>query len=196
MAGRTMKKFRAYMFLGVIVVMLMPLLFYSLNLANNTINTRDLDGTRIIPSSEMKMISNITLILNYNDGQNVTYTNLTLMGDISAYNATVFAIGKENIDEYWAINGVFIKGMKINEIWYINGNGGRNWLYYVNGIFAGVSSSVVRLLNNSIVEWKFVAGNPYPDPDPDGDFWVYTGIIIGVAAVCVVGIIFIVKRGI
>lgn len=185
------------MFLGVIVVMLMPLLFYSLNLASNTFNTRDLDGTRIIQSSEPKIITNITLILNYNDGQNVTYTNLTLMGDISAYNATVFAIGKENIDEYWAINGVFIKGMKINDIWYINGNGGRNWLYYVNGIFAGVSSSVVRLANDSIVEWKFIAGNPYSnDPDPDGDFWVYTGIILGIAAVCVVGIIFIVKRGI
>ena len=147
-------------------------------------------------SSSTKYVSNITLILNYHDGENVTFSNITLIGDISPYNATLISIGDENITKYFAINGVFVSGLRINSIWYTNGDQSRNWLFYVDGTFPGVSASVLELNNNSIVEWRFVAGNPFnPDTEPDNTFWIYLGVFSGVAGAVALGLILIAKKG-
>ncbi|MFX1294399.1 MAG: DUF4430 domain-containing protein [Promethearchaeota archaeon] len=142
-------------------------------------------------------MTNITLILNYQDGKNVTFYNLTLIGDITPFNATIVAIGENNISYYEAFNGVFVKGLYINGTWYMNGNGNRNWLYYVNGQLAGVSCSKLELKNDSIVEWIFKGGNPFDKNNKiTGLFWLCTGLAIGIVAACGIGIYFIARRGI
>jgi hypothetical protein len=191
-----MKYTRLWLLLGVVFILIIPLVFGIIGMGTQRADTGVLIEDSQLASSSMKNVSNITLILNYHDGQNVTFSNITLIGDISPYNATINSIGDENITKYFAINGVFVSGLRINSIWYTNGDQSRNWLYYVDGTFPGISASVLELNNNSIVEWRFVAGNPFnPDTDPDNTFWIYLGVFSGVAAAVAVGLILIAKKG-
>ena len=185
------------MFSGLIVILSMLLVLNSINTNKDCYINRVSDGNCCITPSETDIITNITLILNFHDGENVSFYDITLVDDITAFNATIVAIGEENISYYSAINGVFITGMCINGTWYTNGDGSRNWLYYVNGLFAGISCSFYELNNDSVVEWVFKGGNPYDgNGEPNKFFWLYTGIFIGVAVACGLGIYFIIKRGV
>ncbi len=191
-----MKYTRLWLFLGVVFIVVILSVFGIISMSTQRTNTGVLIKDSQFTSSSTKYVSNVTLILNYHDGENVTFLNITLIGDISPYNATIISIGDENISKTFAINGVFVTGMRINTIWYTNGDQSRNWLYYVDGTFPGVSSSILQLNNNSIVEWRFVGGNPYnPDTEPDNTFWIYLGIFSGLAAAVAVGLIFIAKKG-
>ena len=191
-----MKFTRPWLVLGVVFILLVPLLFGIFSTGTQRADTKlPIEGSQLSAAST-KFVSNITLILNYHDGENVTFSSITLMGDITPYNATIISIGDENITKYFAINGVFVTGLRINSTWYTNGDQARNWLFYVDGTFPDVSASVLELNNNSIVEWRFVAGNPYgDDTEPDNTFWIYLGIFSGVAAVVAVGLILIAKKG-
>jgi len=192
-----MKFSRLWLLFGVIFILSIVLVFGILRPGTQTIKNEDKIEISQFHFTIVKMVSNITLIINYHDGENVTFYNLTLIGDISPYNATVVALGDKNISKYFAINGVFVKGMCITNIWYINGDQNRNWLYYVNGGFPGVSSSILQLNNNSIVEWRFVAGNPFKnDSGPENTFWIYLGIFSGIAVALTAGLILIAKKGV
>jgi len=191
-----MKFTRLWWLFGVVFILMIPSIFGIISIGTQRVDIRIPIEVSPLYSSSVKYVSNITLIINYHDGENVTFSDITLIGDISPYNATVIMLGHENITEYFAINGVFVTGMCINTIWYTNGLQSRNWLYYVDGTFPGVSSSFLQLNNNSIVEWRFVGGNPYnPDTEPDNTFWIYLGIFSGLAAAVAVGLIFIAKKG-
>jgi hypothetical protein len=51
------------------------------------------------------------------------------------------------------------------------------------------------LNNNSIVEWRFVAGNPFEgNPGPENAFWVYLGIFLGIAVALAVGLILLTRK--
>jgi hypothetical protein len=191
-----MKFTRLWLFLGVVFILIIPNVFGLISIGTPNADTRIPIDRSELSAMSTKYVSNITLILNYHDGENVTFSDITLIGDISPYNATIVAIGDENITRYVLTNGVFVTGMRINSNWYTNGDGSRNWLYYVDGTFPVVSSSVQQLNNNSIVEWRFVAGNPYnPDGEPDDTFWIYLGIFLTVAVAITIGIILIAKKG-
>ena len=191
-----MKKTHSQTLFGAVILLITLVLFsipISPQLRSNSI---PLDESSYIDTTEIKNVTNITLILNFHDGENITFYGLSLIGDISPYNATIVALGDVNIDEYWAVNGVFVKGLRINGTWYRNGDDGRHWLYYVDASFPGISSSVYELNNDSIVEWKFTSGNPYGNGDDlNDDFWLYFGIVLGVAAVCALGLYLITKSG-
>ncbi len=189
-----MKKSNSRAMYGIVVLLTILILFYIPTSPRSKSNFIPLNEKRCIYTTDIKNVTNITLILNYHDGENVTYNSLSLISDISPYNATLVALGDINIDAIWALNGVFIKGLKINGTWYRNGDDGRNWLYYVDASFPGVSSSVYELNNNSIVEWLFTGGNPYGDESTD-DLWLYLGILLGVVAACAIGLFLIMKRG-
>lgn len=190
-----MKRSRIWMLLGVVLILFTYIIVYGLNSAKSGLDNRNYDLMNDINSLETKNVSNITLILNYYDGENVTYTDISLIGDISPYNATLVILGIDNIDEYWATNGVFIRGLRINSTWYTNGDGGRNWLYYINGILPGISSSEYELNNDSTVEWKFTGGNPFQDGnDPNDDSLLYTGLFIGIVIICAIGLFFFIKK--
>ncbi|HUX99255.1 MAG TPA: DUF4430 domain-containing protein [Candidatus Deferrimicrobium sp.] len=192
-----MKRSQVWILLGLILVLSVPFLSYSLNLAIFRLDKQSSEINYNMICSNVDNVSNITLILNYNDGENITFNNIALIGDISPFNATIVSIGLENISYYTAINGVFVKGLCINGIWYMNQPTGRNWLYYVNGQLAGISCSILKLNSNSVIEWIFKSGNPIgEDTDPNDDFWLYAGIFIGIAAICVVGIYLIIRKGI
>lgn len=191
-----MKFTRLWLFFMVVFILLIPSVVGISSMGTHRADTGVLTAdSQLIPFSA-KFVSNITLIINYHDGANVTFSNITLIGDISPYNATIISIGNENISKIDAINGVFVKGMRINSIWYTNGDDARNWLYYVDGMFPGVSASILELNNNSIVEWRFVTGNPFdPDPEPDNTLWIYLGIFSGVVAAVAIGLVLIAKKG-
>lgn len=192
-----MKKPHIWMLFGIIFVLFSALMWININSTEFQIDYSELNYNPNFEMSQTKMVSNITLILNYYDGDNVTFSDITLIGDISPYNATLVSLGDTNIDKYWAINGVFVKGLRINGTWYVNGNDGRNWFYYVDDVLPMMSSSVYELDNNSIIEWKFKSGSPFQGAiDPNDDFWFYTGLFIGITILCVIGIIFVVKRGV
>jgi len=188
-----MKFSRLWLLFGLVLILSISLVFGILSKETQRPNNESKIGFSQLFSSSMKMVTNITLILNYNNGENVTFHNLTLIGDISPYNATVVALGDGNIDKYFTSKGVFVKGMRINSVWY---NGGQEifWLCYVNGVLIGVSSSVFQLANNSIVEWRFTSQNPYSsNQGPNDMFWTYFSILLGIIAIATVGLIIIMK---
>ena len=181
----------------VVAILSMPLLFYIMNPAISMQNNQQSNTNRHLDVLETKNVHNITLILNYNDGENVTFYDLTLIDDITPFNATCVAIGEENISYYTAINGIFVKGLHINNTWYNNGAENRNWLYYINGQLSGVSCSVYELSNDTVIEWIFKGGNPFDeDPGTNDNFWLYFGLFVGIGVVCAAGIFLILKRGI
>ena len=191
-----MKRTNIWRFLGLVFILTIPLIIFNFSSSSYRVKSINADLKGEFFPLITKKVSNITLILNYNDGENITIYNITLIGDISPYNATLVVLGDQNINEYWAINGVFVKGLRINGTWYTNGDNGRNWLYYVNGILPGVSSSVFELTNDSVVEWRFTAADPFQgQPNLNGDFWLIAGIVIGVIGLCAVAIILIIKKG-
>lgn len=181
---------------GLLLILLILLLMTKVHFHNVTGNLTRFDATNEFIQCQTEIVGNITVIFNYNNGQNVTFSNLTLVNDITAYDATVMAIGKDNISEYWAINGVFIKGFYINNQWYMNNPSGQNWLYYVNGVLVPVSCSVLELQNHSIIEWRYTGGSPFSDDSSSqADFWLYFGIFLGVVALCISTILVIARKG-
>jgi hypothetical protein len=193
-----MKRSHIWILFGIVFLLTIPLLFYSFNMAMIQIDEQKIGCRSGIILTNADIVTNITLIFNYNSGENITFHNITLFGDTSAFNATIVSIGLENISYYSAINGVFVKGLRVNGTWYINQPTGHNWLYYVNGQLVGLSCSALKLNNNWVMQWVFKSGNPFTgDTDPNNDeFWLYTGLFLGIAIACVVGIYLIIKKGI
>jgi len=191
-----MKIIRLWLLVSLVFILSISTVFVAVSTGVQYPDKENKIGISQFYSSSVKMVSNITLILNYHDGENATFHNLVLVGDISPYNATIVAIGDENITRYFATNRVFVISMRINGLWYTNGDQMRNWLYYVDGTFPGVSSSVLQLNNNSIIEWRFVGGNPFNNnPGSDDTFWIYIIVIIGIIAAITIGLILIAKKG-
>ncbi len=178
-----------------IVVISMTLVSYIQNPSNLGSNYRIPDNNCLTISSPTKCVENITLILNITDGDTSIFHQLTLEGDITAFNATIVGIGEENINYYSTAAGVFVKGMSINNTWYSD-TGSHFWLYWVNGIFGGISCSKFEITNNSIVEWKYTGENPYEGEPTEGEFWFYIALFSGIAIACGLAIYLIIKRGV
>ncbi|MHA1276247.1 MAG: DUF4430 domain-containing protein [Candidatus Helarchaeota archaeon] len=192
-----MNKSRKLTLLGLVVILAIPLLEYSTNHTNSHNFNPTMRPDLPLNLLTTKQVTNITLILNYNSGTNLVFYNISLIGDITPFNATITAIGLENISYYTAANGVFVKGLHINGSWYVNNPSGQNWLYYVNGQLAGVSCSVLELQDNWVVEWVFKSGNPFSeDPALKSDFWLYFSIFAGICTICIIVIVLVVKNGI
>ena len=192
-----MKKSRNLILFGLALILTVHLFYYAMDFALYSENNQITSQTTGLNQLTDQTVTNITLIINYNDGENINFYNMNLIGDITPFNATIVAIGLENIEYYTAINGVFISGLRINGTWYSNNPSGDNWLYYINGQLVGVSCSKIDLSDDWVVEWVFKSGNPFAeDPGLNEDFWLYLCIFIGIGAVCAIGISVLVKKGI
>ena len=190
-----MKRSHSWMILALVLIFSIPLVSYIQSITTMRSTSDELDDSCSILLLSTKWVENITVIINITDEGISTFHDITLEDDITAFNATIAAVGIDNIDYYTTVSGVYVKGIRINDTWYSSGTY-RFWLYWVDEIFGGISCSKYDTSNNSVVIWKYTGQNPWAGDTTAAEFWFYVALFGGIAVACGLGIYFIIKRGV
>jgi hypothetical protein len=136
-------------------------------LTNKTNNNQNQDETGTNNQTEMcewdndpfrlnypQTVSNLTLIINYNNGTTISYSNCTLNNSytsafdlLRAYARVEFYCQKFGQRNSFFVTSVDGRAQDAVE--------GRYWQYWVNGVYAQVASNVYVCQDNDVIEWRY-----------------------------------------
>ena len=166
--------FRAKRFIFLSIIVLIS--FFSINIVHynrEVVQSSDF----IIYKSEIK---NVTLIFKH-ELLNLTLSNFTINSNessITVFEAMIEELGGEqNLDYYTAVNGVFIKNIKVNGTWY-NQTYYKFWLFYVNSVPGHKSCSECLLESNDEILWLYTDKSPFQTNEEDYNYEFIIFIII------------------
>ncbi len=99
-------------------------------------------------------VYNLTLIINYNNGTNVTYSNCTLNNSYTSAFDLLRAYARVDFycQKFGQRNSFFVTAIDGRAQ---NSAEGRYWQYWVNGLYAQVASNVYVCHDNDVVEWRY-----------------------------------------
>ena len=110
----------------------------------------DGDGTGNGNGAAPKTITNVTLILDYENGTVDILEDISITGmDPSIYDLLVQNCSSVEHDDYgWDVLVTGLNGR--------NAGGGKSWFVFVNREYASVGSKQYSLENDDIIEWQFL----------------------------------------
>ncbi|MFX0067908.1 MAG: DUF4430 domain-containing protein [Promethearchaeota archaeon] len=91
--------------------------------------------------------------IDYGNGTDVWYNDTIVLRNSSIFNLTL-AIADVNYTHYPGM-GIFVNGINNVTNHQVNATSGYAWIYYVNGLPAGVGSDRYMVALDDFIEWRF-----------------------------------------